>query len=82
MPELTKEFFTVEHEILYDIDISFTRESWNGRIKACRGIGASSLSEEEVLEFEKEHMEALNGLAEEFTIPHYVTLLDLKKKKR
>ena len=82
MPELTNEYFTVEHHITYDIDIPFTRESWNGRIKASRGIGASSLSEKEIDEFEKEHMEYLNSVNENFKIPHFVTLLNLKKKKR
>lgn len=31
----------------YWLEVSFTRESWNGRIKACHGVGAS-LSETEV----------------------------------
>ena len=33
MEELFHEEFTLK--------IPFTRESWNGRMKACRGIGAS-----------------------------------------
>lgn len=80
IPELAKEFFTVENEILYDIDIPFTRESWRGRIRACRGIGASSLSEAELFRFEKEHMEYLESVDKSFTIPHYVAILNLRKK--
>jgi hypothetical protein len=81
MPELTYEYFTAEHQITYDISIPFTRESWNGRIKACRGIGASSLTEKEIAAFEEEHIQYLDTVNKEFIIPHYVTMLDLKTKK-
>ena len=81
MPKLAFEYFSVEHDITYDISIPFTRESWNGRIKACRGIGASSLSEKEIADFEEEHIQYLDTVNEEFSIPHYVTMLDLKTKK-
>lgn len=79
-PEWSKELFTVENAITYDIDVPFTRESWNGRMKACRGIDAS-LSAEEIAEFEKEHIAYLNTVSEKFTIPHYATILDLKKRE-
>lgn len=79
-PQWAKEFFTVSNAIAYDIEVPFTRETWHGRIKACRGIGASSLSAEKIEEWEKEHMEYLNTVPEKFHIPHYVTILDLKKK--
>lgn len=81
MPELTYEYFTVENHITYDVGIPFTRESWNGRIKACRGIGASSLTEKEIERFEEEHIQYLDTVDKEFSIPHYVTMLDLKTKK-
>lgn len=81
MPELTNEYFSVEHNITYDIGIPFTRESWNGRIRACRGIGASSLPEKDIERFEAEHIQYLDNVNEEFSIPHYVTMLDLKTKK-
>lgn len=48
-------------------------------MKACRGIDAS-LSVEKIAEFEKEHIEYLNTVPENFNIPHYITMLDLKKK--
>lgn len=78
-PELAKEYFTIENTIAYDTDVSFTRESWNGRMKACRGIDAS-LSKKEIEAFEKEHLAYLNTVPEEFAIPHYATILDLKNK--
>ncbi len=43
------------------MEIPFTRESWNGRIKACRGIGAS-LTNEEISMWEQEHKEFLKRI--------------------
>lgn len=59
----------------------FTIDSWNGRIKACRGVGAS-LDEDQVAAFEKEHLAMLSELVEEepFEIPHFATVLVLKNK--
>lgn len=81
LPQLLDQYFEIEHDILYDIDIPFTRESWNGRIKACRGIGASSMTKEEIAEFEKEHLAFLSGVSETFEIPHYVNLLNLRRRE-
>ncbi|MDR0838496.1 MAG: class I SAM-dependent methyltransferase [Oscillospiraceae bacterium] len=72
--------FSVADFVSYDVGIPFTRESWNGRIRACRGIGASVLSEAEIAEFEKEHMEMLAGYPESFEILHHVTMFDLVKR--
>lgn len=78
-PEWSKELFTVANAITYDLNVSFTREAWNGRMKACRGIGAS-LPEHKIAEFEREHKEYLKYIDEPFDILHYATILDLKKK--
>ena len=78
-PDWCGGMFTAEVQIGYDINVTFTRESWNGRMKACRGIGASSLSTEEIEAWEKEHMAYLETVPESFEIPHYVTVLNLKK---
>lgn len=77
-PEWLMSLFEVSNAIAYDINVPFTRESWNGRMKACRGIDAS-LPKNEIAEFEKEHLAYLRTVPEEFVIPHYATLLDLKK---
>lgn len=79
-PEWSKELFTVSNLVAYDTDITFTREAWHGRMKACRGIGASSLPEAKIEEWEKEHTAYLKTVPESFTIPHFVTMIDLKKK--
>lgn len=70
--------FEVANKITYGVEISFTRESWNGRMKACRGIDAS-LPKEMISEFEREHLELLSAFPNNFTIPHWVSILDLKR---
>lgn len=77
-PDWLAGLFEVANAITYDIDVPFTRESWNGRMKACRGIDAS-LPPEKIIAFEKEHLEYLAAVPERFTIPHYASILDLKK---
>jgi hypothetical protein len=47
---------------------------------ACRGIGASSLPQDKINAFKKEHLEYMQTVPECFTIPHYVTMLDFKAK--
>lgn len=77
--EWSSEYFTVSNAVAYDLDVPFTRESWHGRMKACRGIDAS-LSQDKILAFEKEHLSYLSTVPKRFTIKHYATILDLKKK--
>ena len=79
VPEWSKQLFLLENAIAYDIGIPFTRESWHGRMLACRGIGASSLSEEEIADFETEHRKLLNDYPEHFEILHHVTIMDFQK---
>lgn len=82
LPECYGEFFDTELSEIFDIDVPFTRESWCGRIRSCRGIGAA-LSSEEVAEFDAEHMALLREIVpERFTIKHYAAFVLLKSKKR
>lgn len=79
IPPCYNEKFQLIHSEEYPLDVRFTRESWNGRIKACRGIGAS-LAEDEVSAWEKEHIKMLEEIApEEFSVRHYGALAELKK---
>ncbi len=56
----------------FDVDIPFNRETWRGRIRASRGIGAS-LPPAQVEAFDKEHAALLDRVAPEiFTIRHRV----------
>lgn len=72
--------FVVEQQEQLDLYVPFTRESWHGRMKACRGIGAS-LSAEEIAAFDKEHYEMLKKYPESFDILHYAAITILKSKK-
>lgn len=81
IPEWSKELFSCINCTNYDINVVFTRESWHGRMIACRGVGASSLSSDEIDQFKKEHWSIMRNLQEKFIIPHYVTMLDFKTKK-
>ena len=64
----------------YRLSVRFTRESWNGRMRACRGVGAS-LTPEQTAMWETEHRALLERIApEEFDIPHYAALAELKAR--
>jgi SAM-dependent methyltransferase len=79
-PEYLKSFEFVYHEE-YRLNVHFTRESWHGRVKACRGIGAS-LSDDEIAKWETEHKALLQKIApDEFDILHYAALAELKIKE-
>lgn len=72
-------FELVYHEE-YPLAVPFTRESWHGRMKACRGVGAS-LSEPEITRWEQAHQQMLADAAPEaFTILHYSAIAELQKK--
>lgn len=79
-PEWIGDMFKVANAITYDIKVPFTRETWHGRMKACRGIGASSLNAEQIAAWENEHKSYMETLPETFDILHYVTILDLQVK--
>ena len=69
-PDWLDHHFTVVALHDYVEEVPFTRESWCGRMRACRGVGAS-LSPDLVEQYDKEHDEALRAMADEtFTIPH------------
>lgn len=80
-PSWCKDMFEPVHLLAYDLPVTFTRDSWHGRMKACRGIGASSLSKDEIEAWEREHMAYMRTVPEVFDILHYVTILDVKKKR-
>jgi SAM-dependent methyltransferase len=56
----------------YDEPIEFTRESWCGRMRACRGV-AATLSPDHVSAFDAAHCQLLQQIASErFTILHRI----------
>ena len=77
VPDCYGAYFTLTHREEYLLDVPFTRESWNGRMRACRGVGAS-LPPEQIAAWEQEHMQMLEHLAPEaFTIRHYAAMAEL-----
>ena len=79
-PAWAAPLFAVERQETFDLQIPFTRESWNGRMRACRGVGAS-LPPEKIAAFEKDHLAMLQTLPEQFTILHEAALLLLRKER-
>ena len=73
-----KNFDLLEHEE-YDVKVPFTRESWHGRMKACRGVGAS-LNSEELKHWEAEHRAYMETVPEQFEILHYAAISVLERR--
>lgn len=81
IPDCYRTYFVVESAETFMLDVPFTRESWNGRIKACRGIGAS-LPKEKIAQFEREHMALLESIVpEKFTVKHFAAITVIKSRK-
>ena len=81
VPTWSASYFEHVNCFAYDVDLKFTRESWHGRMIACRGIGASSLPGQEIECFKKEHWDYMNTVPEVFEIPHYVSVFKFKGKQ-
>ena len=81
IPDCYKLSFDIVHHEEYILNVHFSRETWNGRMKACRGVGAS-LSGDELKAWEAEHKKLLSEIApEEFDVKHYAALAELKVRK-
>ncbi len=69
-PNWAKPYFDLTGFFVYDEGIPFTRESWRGRMRALRGIGAS-LAADQIDRFDSEHAKLLETLTgEQFDILH------------
>ena len=80
IPDCAYEYFELEDHEEYDIKVPFTRESWHGRMKASRGVGAS-LNQQELAKWDTEHKKMLEKNApESFEILHYAALSVLRKR--
>ena len=80
VPDVAYKYFDkIDHEE-YDLKVPFTKESWHGRVRASRGIGAS-LNSEELARWDAEHRALLDEIApEKFDILHYGAITVLQKK--
>jgi len=82
IPDVAYDYFEMEDNEEYDLMVPFTKESWHGRMRACRGVGAS-LSETELAAWDKEHRELLDRIApEQFEVLHYAALTVLRKREK
>ena len=61
--------------------VPFTRESWHGRMRACRGVGAS-MDESTLAKWNDEHIKMLlENAPEKFDVLHYMSVAELTVKK-
>lgn len=80
VPPIYYDYFDIAHKEIFDLKVRFDRDSWHGRIKTCRGVGAS-LSPSLLAEWESEHRQMLvNCAPKEFKIKHYGAICILSKK--
>lgn len=80
IPDAVFEHFDMISHEEYDIMIPFTRETWHGRLRASRGVGAS-LREKDLALWDAEHRALLERIApERFDILHYGAIAELKVK--
>lgn len=81
VPDEYKEFFEIVYTNEFDVKVPFTRESWHGRMRACRGVGAS-MTKDVLALWDKEHKKMLESSAgEKFFVSHYIAVAQLKVKK-
>lgn len=81
IPQAYAPYFEIEANEIIDLSVPFTRDSWNGRIRACRGVGAS-LPAQDLRRFDEEHRALLRRIAPEtFYILHYAAFCVLKAKE-
>ena len=78
-PEAAFASFTMTEQTVFDLPVHFSRESWHGRMRACRGVGAS-LPPEQLAAWDSEHRAMLAQKAPEtFDIQHYAAITVLTK---
>jgi 2-polyprenyl-3-methyl-5-hydroxy-6-metoxy-1,4-benzoquinol methylase len=71
-PAWAEGHFAVKGMFWFDEPVPFTYESWRGRIRACRGVGAA-LDAVDVAKFDAAHEAMLAGMVPaEFTVLHRV----------
>ena len=78
VPEEYLTYFNLVSQKEFRVDVPFTRESWHGRMRACRGVGAS-MSPADLESWDKEHFHMLEAAApESFTVKHYASIAELQ----
>ena len=70
-PDWAEGRFSVDTIHSYNASVEFSAEAWLGRIKSCRGVGAS-LSAEKLREFENEYRGLLKKYPEPLSLKHQI----------
>lgn len=70
-PDWADEKFNIETIHSYDTTLEFTKEAWLGRVKSCRGVGAS-LSDNDIERFEAEYCNLLQKYNEPLRLKHQI----------
>ena len=74
VPKWSRNWLRLKTFHQYQINVPFTRESWRGRIRACRWIGPT-LTREQTEAFDREHAALLEQIAPaKFDVPHRITI--------
>ena len=69
--------FDLAHREEWRLSVPFTRDSWHGRMRTCRGVGAS-LPPDAMRSWEDEHREMLlETVPERFDVMHYAAIAEL-----
>ena len=70
-PEWADGRFDIETIHSYNAELTFSKEAWLGRVKSCRGVGAS-LSNDKTAEFEIEYRGLLEKYGEPLCLKHQI----------
>ena len=79
-PDAAYTLFEMTEQAVYDLPVHFSKAAWHGRMRACRGVGAS-LGADELAAWDAEHRAMLDRLAPDaFDVQHYAAVTVLKKR--
>ena len=79
-PDEALKTFDIAEQTMFDLPVHFTKPAWHGRMRACRGVGAS-LDPAALAAWDAEHSAVLDRIApDEFDILHYAAITVLTKK--
>lgn len=70
-PDWAEGRFDIETVHSYNAMLTFSKEAWLGRVKSCRGVGAS-LSEDKIAAFEAEYRKKLAKYEEPLNLRHQI----------
>lgn len=79
-PKWAKDKFAIDTIHSYNTVLKFTKKDWVGRIRTCRGVGAS-LSAEEVNAFEAEYKALLEKYKEPLMLKHQIHIEVYRRSK-